>query len=54
MSAARLPGAACTLGYTSTQLLGILGPERFGLLTEWMQARHYALGTAARSGDRLG
>ena len=40
--ASRLPEPVCQLGYTSAQLLGILGAERAVRFHEWMQTRTYA------------
>lgn len=39
MSPADLPRPACRLGYTSTQVLGILGADRTARLNRWLDER---------------
>ena len=42
MRPTNLPAPGCRLGYTTTQLLGILGPERAARFHKWMSTRTYA------------
>lgn len=39
MSPADLPRPACRLGYTSTQILGVLGADRTARLNRWLDER---------------